>query len=271
MKKRKEAKGQASFEYILTASIIGIMILPAAYLFYRYSQSSGDQIDKAQLDRLGRDIISNAEKVYYQGAPSRIELEARLPKNVVNMTVMGNWNTGTQELVISALGTDGIITDFPYPSKVNINGSFNGSLREISVGAGIKKIEIEAYNTPPDASGATTSFVNINFGGRCPRSVTYHFNTNSETDSSDPSKVTISDLTFFQQCYCNVAGRQKYRPSQTWQSGWFERNSGSNSFRQCMNADYNGDCAVDDADWALFCPILESMGLGSCASPPVCT
>ena len=272
MKKRKEAKGQASFEYILTAAVIGIMILPAAYLFYSYSQNSGDQIDKAQLDRLGRDIISTSERVYYQGAPSRVELEARMPKNVVNMTVIGDWNTGTQELIISALGTDGVITDYPYPSSVNINGSFNASLRAISVSAGIKKINIEAYNTPTDANGATTSFVNINFGGRCPRSIAYHYNTNSEADSLDASKIFWTDPIFFNQCYCNAGGiRPKYRPSQIWQGGWFEKYSGGYAFRQCMNADYNGDCVVDDADWAIYCPYLESLALGSCASPPACS
>ena len=251
-----ERKGQAAFEYMLVALVIGAMILPAAYLFFRYSQSSADQIDKAQLDQLGRNIVATAERVYFQGPPSRTELEARMPQNVLNVSVIGNWNTGTQELVMIVGGPNGV-AEFPYPSKVNINGSFNGSLNEITVGAGIKKVEIEAYETPPDSSGGTTSFVNINFGGRCPPSVTYDFDTNGVFDGND--------ALFFNQCYCNSAGRPKYRPSKTWQSGWFD-NTGfalGNQFAVCMNADYNGDCIVDDTDRTQFCTAT-----GLCGPPP---
>ncbi len=258
MKSKRGRRGQAAFEYMLVAVVIGVMILPAAYLFFRYSQSSADQIDKTQLDQLGRNIVAAAEKVYFQGPPSRTELEARMPKNVLNVSVIGSWNTGTQELVMIAGGADGE-AEFPYPSKVNINGSFNGSLYDISVGAGIKKIELEAYETQPDSSGGTTSFVNINFGGRCPVSTTFDFNTDSVRDATD--------ATFFSSCYCNNAGHPKFRPSKTWQRGWFDGTGdfGGNVYAACTNADYNGDCVIDDTDRAQFC---TATGL-NCA-PIVC-
>lgn len=243
---KKERKGQAAFEYILVAAVIGIMIIPAAYLFFRYSSSSADQIDKAQLDKLGRDMMASAERVYFQGPPSRTELEARMPKNVVNLSVIGDWGTGSQQLLIRAVTPD-TTTDFPFPSKVNINGSFNGSLREITIGAGIKKISIEAYETQPDNSGGTTSFVHMNFGGRCPVSVTFDFNTDGAADASDAA--------FFSNCYCNTAGHPKFRPSKAWQRGWFDNSGdlGGNPYAVCMNSDYNGDCTIDDTDRAQFC------------------
>lgn len=252
---KKERKGQAAFEYILVAAVIGIMIIPAAYLFFSYSHSSADQIDKAQLDQLGRNIVAEAEKVYYQGPPSRTELEARMPPNVLNISIIGDWNTGTQELLIKSGGPNGV-SEFTYPSKVNIKGSFNGSMRDISVGAGIKKIEIEAYET----SGGT-SFVNVNFGGRCPPSVVYDFNT-------DGQFTAAIDGLFFLNCYCNTEGYPKYRPSKTWQSGWLDNIGlvyGGNPYAVCVNADYNGDCAVDNTDRAQFCS-----GTGLVCNPVAC-
>ncbi|MBI2580737.1 hypothetical protein HYV85_02915 [Candidatus Woesearchaeota archaeon] len=250
MKKRKvlrNQKGQAAFEYMLIAVVIGIMILPAAYMFYRYSSSSAEQIDKAQLDKLGREIVTTAEKVYYQGPPSRTELEARMPKGILNLSIIGNWGTGTQQLMIKAI-TEQAITDFPYPSKVNINGSFNGSLNELTIGAGIKKVSIEAYETLADPNGQTTIFVHINFGGRCPTSVVYDFNTNGVYEPA-------IDGMFFASCCVNAAGFPKFRPSKTWQRGWFDGTgyAGGNPYAACMNADYDGDCDVDDSDRAQFC------------------
>ncbi|MBI2140823.1 hypothetical protein HYU16_00200 [Candidatus Woesearchaeota archaeon] len=241
----KSKRGQAAFEYMLIALVIGIMILPAAYLFYRYSSSSAEQIDKAQLDKLGREIVTTAEKVYYQGPPSRTELEARMPKGVLNLSIIGNWGTGAQQLLIKAI-TEQTIAEFPYPSKVNINGSFNGSLSELTTGAGIKKISIEAYETPEGPAGQTTTFVHINFGGRCPPSVIYDYNQDGA--------ITAGDVLFFMQCRDNAAGRPKYRPSKTWTDGWFNNPTpGGSPFRVCMNADYDGDCEVDTDDETLFC------------------
>jgi len=227
----KKRKGQTSFEYILVAAVIGITVLPAAYLFYKYSFSTADQIDKAQLDQLGRDIASTAEKIYYQGAPSRTELEARMPKGIQNVSILGGWGKG-QELVFTSWSSEYPVTDFPYPIKVNVNGTFNGSLYPLSTGAGIKKINIEAYDTQPGANGQATSFVYINFGGRCPVSTNY--------DPNGDGYFTGIDYSWFIACY------KKSRPSKAWQSGWFDGGI-------CMNADYNGDCIVDNTDQTLFC------------------
>lgn len=259
---KKGRKGQAAFEYILVAAVIGLMILPAAYLFFRYSHSSADQIDKAQLDQLGRNIVAAAEKIYFEGPPSRTELEARMPKNVLNVSVIGNWNTGTQELVIISAGPNGV-AEFPYPSKVNINGSFNGSLHEISVGAGIKKVSIEAYETQTDSSGWSTSFVNINFGGRCPVSTVIDYNEDGAVDGQDS--------TFFNRCFCDSAGYPKFRPSKTWKSGWFD-NSGafgqSSQYLACVNLDYNSDCVVDQSDADLACSSWGALcGIAGCPPP----
>lgn len=241
---KKERKGQAAIEYMLVAGVIGLMVLPAAYLFYRYSSSSADEIDRAQLDKLGREIASTAEQVYYQGPPSRTQLEGRMPKNVQNISIVGDWNSRAQQLLILAKSGDSV-ADFSFPTPVNINGSFNGSLLGISASPGIKKINIEAYETPPSSDGSTTTFAYINFGGRCPRSVTYDFNTDGA--------YTVGENLFVGQCCADA--RPKYRPSKTWRSGWFDNTGalGGNPYAVCMNADYDGDCDVDPGDYAQWC------------------
>ena len=258
MKKRKKEKAQASFEYILTAAIVGMVILPAAYLFYRHSKSAADEIDKAQLDRLGREIISTAEKVYFQGAPSRTTLEAMMPTVVQNISIAGNVGSGAQMLLIRA-ATQSVVTDFPFPTRVNIRGSFDGSLHDVTVSPGVKKINIESYELG-GPGGQTTSFAFINAGGRCPASSTYDFNTDRA--------YTVTDVQFFTLCYCNCAGFPKYRPSKSWISGWFDSTgyAGGNVFAACMNADYNGDCIVDDSDVAPFCAAKGFY----CGSLPAC-
>jgi hypothetical protein len=235
-----KSRGQASFEYILTALVIGVTIIPAAYLFYQYSSSAGDQIDKTQMDKLGRDLASTAEKVYLQGAPSRMTLEARMPKGVANVSIIGGWNKQNQMILITAGSTNGAPqTEYPYPVSVNINGTFNLSLYEQTVGAGIKKINVEAYEIRPNLKGEVASFVLINFGGRCPRSSTYDF---------DGGGLGQTDYNFlFLTC------KGKTRPSKFWEEGWFPSVTAAANYKFCMNSDYNGDCRVDKTDTDLWC------------------
>ncbi len=94
----------------------------------------------------------------------------------------------------------------------------------------------------------------INFGGRCPRSALY------KLTSYDPSLGY--DQLFFDLCYCNYAwgggNYPNYRPTKAMQQGWFTNVKWPNTFGYspdsiCRNADYTGDCAVDDADADIFC------------------
>ena len=182
-----------------------------------------------------------------------------MPRGVQNLSIIGDSGSGTQMLLIKTI-TQGMVTDFPYPSRVNINGSFNGSLRDVTVSQGIKQINIEAYEAPGGPGGQTTSFVLINFGGRCPGSATYDFNTDGINNALD--------ATFFLNCYCNCVGYPKYRPSKSWARGWFDNTGalGGNQYAVCMNADYNGDCIVDGSDVAPFCAATTFY----CLSPPPC-
>lgn len=263
----QENRGQASTEYAMVALLIGTLMVPAVYFFYSYSQSSAAEIDHAQIDRLGRSIIAAAETAYYQGPPSRTELEARMPQGVINISVRGDWNSGTQALLITARAPGGSLADFEYYSKTNLNGSFNRTLREITTSPGIKKVTIEAYEVP-GPGGQATSFTHINFGGRCPRSTIYDYDQNGA--------INDFEKTHAENCLCNRARSPSSRPSKTWRQGWFNHyswvgpfgtGSESNEYTVCMNVDYDANCVVDMADWALAC---TAVGGFFCSPPASC-
>lgn len=262
MKKGKR-RGQAALEYAMVVTVVGVLLLPAVYLFFNYAKGSTEQIDQAQLDKLGRDTVATAEKVYYLGPPSRILIETRMPDKVMNISIQKYMPAGINVLIFNVTVTGSGVQSFAYDSRVNINGTFGGALAERSVSPGNQQINIEAYEQPlPD--GSVIPFAYINFGGRCPRSTTYDYNRDGIYNNP-------AELNFFGDCYCNVAGRPKYRPSKTWQSGWFDNTGalGGNPYAVCMNADYDADCDIDNDDVALFCATTGFI-TGICDGTPGC-
>jgi uncharacterized protein (UPF0333 family) len=269
-------RGQAALEYMMIAGLVSIIIIPAIYLLYAYTQSSVDELDHDQLNRLGRDVIAAAEQVYYLGPPSRVLIETRMPSLVKNMSVWKT-NNGFNILTFNLSGGQGVeitetggeknilgIDSFLFTSSVNINGSFSAAFENRSVSKGIKSISIEAYEMKPhETTGVVTAFSYVNMGGRCPRSVTYDFNRDGAVDGVDRA--------FYDECFCDGVDRPQSRPIRTWQSGWFDNAGalGGNPYAVCMNLDYDADCDVDADDLA---PACTALGAGSpfCDPPPVC-
>ncbi len=130
---------QASMEYIMIAGLVALVIIPTTFIFYRYASDSAEEIDRAQIDKLGRDIVSTAETVYYLGEPSRIVISERLPKNVRNISVEQDPATGTYLFEIS-VSHGGTISVFSFPTKVNIFSAFSSE----DFNAGVKNVRIEA-------------------------------------------------------------------------------------------------------------------------------
>lgn len=250
-------KGQAAMEYAMIAGFIAALIIPAIFLFYQYTQESVSRVDVAQLNKLGKEITVAAEKVYYLGPPSRLALEANMPKNVKNVQVVTG-PTGIYVLNIDYTAHKVGAQTASFASKIPLRGIFAGSLKERALTEGPKTVIIEAYEDP---SGPVTAFAYINFGGRCPRSTTYNF-----TQHVMPANA--ADATFLKNCYCDNPGTPKARPSKAWETGWFEGPAPGLSYQACMNADYDADCDVDGADAAAFC--AAAPGVGFCPGLPTC-
>ena len=140
-------KAQSALEYLMIIALTLGIIVPTAYLFFRYSSESNVQIIDAQITQIGRSIIDTAQSVYFSGEGSKIILEINMPKNVDDVYILAD-----RELVfeiISEISPTGE-SEAVFFSSVNIpltEGA--GDLSSIA-GAGLKKIRIQAVD---DGSG----------------------------------------------------------------------------------------------------------------------
>src|SRR3989344_2055999 len=83
-------KAQSSMEYLLIIALTLGILVPTTYLFFSYSSEYNTEITDSQAVRLGRDIISTAESVYFSGEGSRIIMEANMPEDVTGISILGN-------------------------------------------------------------------------------------------------------------------------------------------------------------------------------------
>ncbi len=134
-------KAQVSLEYSMVAFVIALIVIPIAYIAFSFSKSSGIEISRGQIDRMGNDIVNTAEKVYYQGYPSRITIEETMPDGVSSIRIDKDWSLGQNELVFVA-DFNSKLSEAAFPSKVNIAGSFPPA----AISPGKKKIRIESVD-----------------------------------------------------------------------------------------------------------------------------
>jgi len=140
MKKR----AQAAIEYLLVGTMVSFIIIPTLYIFYAYSHTSNEEIRQSQLNKVGADIVSIAEQVYYLGEPSKVTIDATMPEGIVGIEVWKN-----QELVFFL--NDG--SEVSFMSKVNITTNQHcygtrcqGNFTKRFHSPGLKSIIIEAKN-----------------------------------------------------------------------------------------------------------------------------
>jgi hypothetical protein len=125
---------------LIIIAIVFILIIPTTYLFYRYSRESNDRLTDTRINQIGREIISNAEMVYYSGKHSKSTLELNMPDNVNNVTIYDN-----RELVFNLQLSNGI-SDIIYFSDVPIsdkNGCLSCDLPELA-DSGIIHLKLES-------------------------------------------------------------------------------------------------------------------------------
>lgn len=88
-----------------------------AVAYYR-AEEAQDSIDQAQLDKIGRAFINNAERIYYQGKPARAFIEDRFPENIQEVrTVSEGENYVLQFIPTPNTG----LSEVSYPSDVPID------------------------------------------------------------------------------------------------------------------------------------------------------
>jgi len=146
-------KAQSAIEYLMIVALTLGIIVPTAYLFFRFSSESNVQIVDAQIIQIGRSIIDTAQSVYFSGEGSKIVLEVNMPKNVGDVYILANRElvfeifseiseTGETEAVFFSSTSINITSSDPLPDCVADIKCFLSSI----AGSGLKKIRIKAID-----------------------------------------------------------------------------------------------------------------------------
>jgi hypothetical protein len=81
-------KAQSAVEYLMIIVITLGVIVPAAYLFFRFGSESNTEIIESQINQLGRSMKDTAETVYYSGEGAKIVLDVNLPESVTDIFIL---------------------------------------------------------------------------------------------------------------------------------------------------------------------------------------
>jgi len=126
-------RGQISTEYLLVVSFVLFVILTALGVALTYSSQMKDTLKFNQIESFSQSIITEAEKIYYAGFPSKTTVKAYLPEGIKEIRISDyflifNVSTNSGESVIA------------FRSNVNLTGS-------ITPNAGLKIIYLNATST----------------------------------------------------------------------------------------------------------------------------
>lgn len=154
-------KGQASLEYISIFGIIFVIIAVAGGIFFSYTNSAKESLDKKQINKIGQEIINNVQKIYFFGDGNRVTITPTFPQGIeeisihhinqsgnnyyyINITVL---NQDVYESLIFETTED----DIPFGCKnCTINDTIIGhnisSFNNMYFGQGSKRIKIESIN-----------------------------------------------------------------------------------------------------------------------------
>lgn len=114
----RKIKGQSSVEYLSIVAIALLVLIPGAYLFLNYSTGATEQVAGNQLNLAGREIISEAQKMYVLGSNSWVTLEVSFPGNFVEASI-SNGN----DMYFTYMTSTGESTVVFFPVGFNISNS----------------------------------------------------------------------------------------------------------------------------------------------------
>lgn len=153
-------KAQSSLEFVLTFAIGFGLILILSGLYLTYSTGATDTLNRQQIEKIGRDIISNVEKIYFLGEGNRVTYTTTFPEDITNMSIHhANNSNATHTIVFDYLNIT-YIQDSTYASSIftakenyirfNCTNCSHFPARNISIyddddfSGGTKKIKVES-------------------------------------------------------------------------------------------------------------------------------
>lgn len=153
------ANSQSALEYLLIIAVALGLIVPTTYLFFKFTSKSSDEIVDSQLTQIGNTIVDTAETVFFSGEGAKIVQEFKMPAKVLEVKILRSRElvfkvlseTGEIELVFFPASSIPIISDDP---GAQCTGGDVCSLSALA-GGGLKKIKVEAFVDPADATKKT--------------------------------------------------------------------------------------------------------------------
>ncbi len=132
---KRSSRGQVSMEYLMVVGLSFLLITPLAVLFVYQSNSMSSEIQAVQMERVGQEIISSAEEVFYLGSPTQKVLKVYFPERLSSVTVESqavvfNMTVGDSTLSYPAyselsLNMSGSIGNYPGPHILLIKSEEN--------------------------------------------------------------------------------------------------------------------------------------------------
>lgn len=86
-------KSQSSLEFLSIFLIGFTIIIIMSGIFFNYTSEAKQSLDKSQIDKIGNDIISNIENIYFIGQGNKITMKAKFPDYIENFTIHHTNNT----------------------------------------------------------------------------------------------------------------------------------------------------------------------------------
>jgi uncharacterized protein (UPF0333 family) len=146
-------RSQFAVEYLLVVGIGLIILIPSIILFYNYSTTQSEETISVRINNIGRNIVNNAETIYFMGPPSRRTLEEEFPNKIFNISISNTTNEdknyyGLKFVVGDAKGEHLFLSEIPitgpyYNNRTQLCDNLNPSP---CYSGGKKKIILQAGN-----------------------------------------------------------------------------------------------------------------------------
>jgi len=129
--------GQVSLEFAIIMGFVTLLIIPLISVFYYQVKETNDRVIIEQSYKVAKEIVDEAESVYYMGEPSKSMIKAYIPKHVQSIEISGR-------SVLFRIKISNSTSDVEAVSRVNLSGSINSAegLRYIRLQATGDRVEI---------------------------------------------------------------------------------------------------------------------------------
>ncbi len=111
-----QKKAQVSMEYIIIIGFVIIMLIPATYIYIRYSGSSSDALSSSKASQIANEIVKAANEVYYLGEDNQKNIEVSFPSNIEAIEFVN------KEIVFRTKDSKGNIQEIVEVASVPLSG-----------------------------------------------------------------------------------------------------------------------------------------------------